>query len=340
MSHLDPPVTNTLGHTGVLGSPMANVLDLAATEPDAEASVATAPPAGMTPAGAAVGRSLLDGLASAAPVAAAQVQTPPSRPPLAFPADMPPDRPPQGTVYQSTRPVDGQPVGRGLGHLSALRIGWHTASHRALATLRTPASTSGVILGFDRNRQPVAVRMFRAEPTQVTLVGGTWAGKLLALRSLALGVSTVVLTDEPANWQHFGTIATGQADRVVVLRGEQPVHAFATAWQPALIIYDLGQVGPAAPVALASWQTRLTVLRQLSESGMPFADDCRLLMTQRLTPDEAARVGAALRLPSRRTQQLQQLPDDVVALVGQHRDRLVGIEPTAVELHLLGHPSR
>src|SRR5262249_34668032 len=149
----------------------------------------------------------------------------------------PPDRPPSGTVYRSARPVTDLPGGAPF-RLPALRVGWHSASPQALSRLRLFGTHSGLILGVDRHRQPVAVPIFGSQPTRVTLVGGAWAARLLVLRSLALGVSAVVLSAEPAVWHGLGEMATGQADRVVVLGGEQPLHAFATSWQPALVTYD------------------------------------------------------------------------------------------------------
>lgn len=246
---------------------------------------------------------------------------------------------PPGTVYGS-RPPDGGDRHPLLGKLARLRIGSHTVSLPALAKLRLSTPGTGLILGADRQQRPVSVRFFRPEPTRIALVGGAWAGMLVAFRALALGARVAVITSDPRTWHGFGERATGRNDRVAVFPAEQPLALAATAQQPVLLLYDLGLAGPNAPQQLGPWQTQMTVLRQLDQSGVPSIQDCNLVMLQRLTSTESALVGGALRLPPSSTQFLQVMADDMIALVGDGSDRYIWFSQTDVERQYAGAPRR
>ncbi|GFJ88737.1 hypothetical protein [Phytohabitans rumicis] len=248
---------------------------------------------------------------------------------------------PPGTVYDSRRPPNGGGGGReGLsGKLARLRVGSHTISRSALALLRLSSPGTGLILGADRQQKPVSVRFFRSEPTRIGLVGGAWAGQLVAFRALALGARVAVITADPRTWHGFGERATGRGDRVAVFPVEQPLALAATAQQPVLVIYDLGLAGPNAPQSLGPWQTQLTVLRQLDQTGVPSIQDCDLVMLQRLGSAESALAGAALRLPAPSTQFLQVMADDMIALVGDGADRYIWLSQTDVERQYAGAPA-
>jgi len=247
---------------------------------------------------------------------------------------------PPGTVYDSRRPPNGGGRHPLLGKLARLRIGSHTVSRSALTKLRVSSPGTGLILGADRQQRPVSVRFFRPEPTRVALVGGAWAGMLVAFRALALGARVAVITADPRTWHGFGERATGRGDRVAVFPTEQPLALAATAQQPVLLLYDLGLVGPNAPQQLGPWQTQMTVLRQLDQSGVPSIQDCNLVMLQRLGSAEAALVGGALRLPAPSTQFLQVMADDMIALVGDGSDRYIWFSQTDVERQYAGAPRR
>jgi len=226
------------------------------------------------------------------------------------------------------------------GKLPRLRIGSHVVSRSALAQMRVGSFGTGLVLGADRDRKPVSARVFRPGPTRITLVGGVWAGQLVAFRALALGARVAVVTTEPHAWQGLGEWATGRTDRVSVMTTLQPLAVAADARQPLLIIHDFGLVGAAAPQPLESWQTQLTILRQLDHPGLPAVQDCELVIMQRLGNAEAALVGRALRLPAASTQFLQVMADDMVALVGDGADRYIWLTQSDVERQYAGVPRR
>lgn len=247
---------------------------------------------------------------------------------------------PPGTVFDTRRPPEGNGHRIPSGRLTRLRIGSHTASRTALAQLRISSPGTGLILGADRQQRPVSTRFFRPTPYRSTLVGGGWAGQLVAFRALALGARVAVITAEPHAWHSFGERSTGRSDRVAILTAEQPLALPATAQQPALIIYDLGLAGARAPQPLGPWQTQLTIVRQLDQSGVSAIQDCDLVLLQRLASDEAALVSGVLRLSAQSTRFLQVMPDDMVALIGDGAQRYIWFAQTDVERQYTGAPRR
>ncbi|GAA2611573.1 hypothetical protein GCM10010399_48060 [Dactylosporangium fulvum] len=252
-------------------------------------------------------------------------------------APMPPSGPPGGTVYGNRDDErDAAPGGRQPG----LRIGWHTASLTALNPMGVRSAGTGLVLGADYNQQPVPIRLFRPEPTRVTLVGGVWAAQMLAFRALALGSQIVVMTVDPAAWHGFGDRAVGRADRVAVLHGEQPATITATAHRPVLVVHDLGTTGPSSPPAAGPWQTQLTVLRRLEEPGEPAVRSCDLVVLQRLHTTEAAVARTALQLDPQSVQRLQMLENEMLALIGGGANRYLWLHPTSAERQTMGNARR
>ncbi|MFE7869856.1 hypothetical protein ACFUYE_05845 [Micromonospora humida] len=332
----------------------------AAVPPPVAAPPVTAPPVGADAPVLGAPRARVDaeagadaaGAAAATALATADPLTRALASPLAAPESHPsaPPGPPP-----AHRPGVGDAPGRGgpSGRLPRLRIGTHAVSPAALARLSPSPLPAGLVLGADRRRAAVTIRLFRPEPTRVALVGGVWAGQLVAFRALALGARVVVLTTEPTTWAGFGPAALGRAaDRVEVRADDRPVPATGTAGQPTLIVRDLpsgaGRPGAAAshgPAAfgaapLGAWQAELTVVRRLDPGSVSVLRDSDLCVLQRLWADESAAVQQALRLPPDSGRFLQVMADDMLTLVGGGTDRHLWISQTPVEQHLLGAPRR
>jgi hypothetical protein len=323
MPQTDASSTSTVGQPATPASP-------AATAPAAR------PAAGdnlvrtvRQATGAAAGQAAAAASRAAAPAAAAKAEG------LAV-ADAGHSGPP-GASPEARR---GNGHARPSGRLARLRIGSHVVSRSALAHIRVSPANTGLILGMDRRQSPVLVRLFRPRPTRVALVGGVWAGQLVAFRALALGARAIVVTFDPYAWQGFGERATGQADRVSIITAEQPLALTGSVRQPVLVIYDQGVMGANQPQPLGPWQTQLTILRRLDQAGVSAVRDSDLVMLQRLTGPEATLAGTVLRLPAPSTQFLQVMANDVVALVGGGSDQYVWVTQTEVERQYAGAPRR
>jgi hypothetical protein len=87
-------------------------------------------------------------------------------------------------------------------------------------------------------------------------------------------------------------------------------------------------VGPAVRVGLRPWQTRLTVLRQLTAAGAHRMADVHLAILRRLTDDEAGIAVTALGMTGDTPRSLTRLPDAMVALVGGGVNSYTWLEQT------------
>ncbi|MGA8114195.1 MAG: hypothetical protein WCA46_11080, partial [Actinocatenispora sp.] len=245
-----------------------------------------------------------------------------------------------GRIRDSNQPaVPDRPLRR-IRSLRRLRIGAHGVSPAAVRQIEVPGVVSGLVLGRDSNKAPVMVRMFRDEPTRLSLIGGLWAARLLVFRALATGARVVVFTPRPTEWQGFGRWATGRDDRVAVMPGERPVTVGATATSPALLLYDVGPHGATQPPALGPWQTQLTVLRQFTSYGFASVQASNMVLLQRLATSEAHVAASVLRLDPESEALLQVLRDDMLAVLGGQADRYLWLNPTEIESQQFGAPQR
>jgi hypothetical protein len=247
---------------------------------------------------------------------------------------------PGGSVYGRSPAEGAGRRGRRSIALPRLRVGYHLASEGALAALVAPDLPTGIILGQDRDQQMVSVRLFRREPTRITLIGGTWLTRLLLMRVLALGARIAIVASQPETWHGFGQWATGRDDRVVVTPIEAPPVLSGSSQEPILVVYDGDQLSAAALPALGPWQTQLTILSQLNAYSQPLVQESTVVLMQRLAPAEARIVASALILDDRSEYLIQALRDDMVAMIGGDIDRYVWIAPTSLEQQYLGAPKR
>jgi hypothetical protein len=302
--------------------------ETAAEEPSSTAAISD-PRERMAATQRAMGRASTAGVTATAgtsfPAPVVPAPPEPVKPPRR-PADQPPDaRPPR---WGRVRLLPG------------LRIGRHIASDADLEAIRPISTSSGLVLGWGQDKQPVMVRLFRDEPTRVTLVGGTWISRVVAFRALALGARLAVFTSRPEIWRGFGSWATGTDDRVVVLAADRQLTVTATSLRPVLFLYDGELLAPTQRPDLGPWQTQLTVLRRLTTYGFPAIQESNLVALQRLDREEALAAGSVLRLRDRTSSWLQLMVDEMLAILVGGSEEYLWVEPTEVERERFGPVTR
>jgi|GEM_PF-794944 len=303
-------------------------------EPATETDRAGADPAATDQAGTDAGTE-------ARAAAAAQSVAAPQQPPFNPFQATPPERPAGGNVY-ATGTTASADAAAGLPRrpFPRLRIGSHAVNDSTLTMLRRPGVRTGLVLGVDDGARPVALRLFRPEPTRLALIGGLWAAQLAAFRSLALGARAAVFTSRPEAWQGFVHWACAYQGQIMVWRPGDQVTVPAGAPAPALLVYDEGPSGASHPPGLTAWQTQLTVLNELTSYGFATLQDADLVAAQRLTVEESTAAGSILELPRDTVGKLPMLRDDMLALLDDQGEQYLWLCPTGLEQYRLGAPRR
>ncbi|HZN70519.1 MAG TPA: hypothetical protein VFC00_02380 [Micromonosporaceae bacterium] len=244
--------------------------------------------------------------------------------------------------------------------MRGMAVTWHATPGRALGRLVATAGPAGLILGRDHSGAFVPVRLLRPEPTHVVLIGGSWAARLITFRCLGLGARVNVVSGGWSHWTGFGERAGAPGQLVLTSVGpgfdagrpaerrfassppvnEPPPDEPAGSTRPVLHVYDVGPGGPVERPQLAPWHTQLTVLPQLTVHGGPVVAEADVVLLQRLDAEEASLCEQLLRLPPDTADRLQQMHDDMLAVLAPGADNYVWFAPTPVEYEILGGPHR
>jgi type VII secretion protein EccE len=202
------------------------------------------------------------------------------------------------------------PLGRGPA-TRARWSHWHPTGTAGSLAAVMPITAGGVVLGTDSGDHPVAVPLFAADAgTRVAIVGDPLLPRLLALRALGTGARLQVVTAQPDDWTRLRRQAGLSAECMAVVRpGTQP-PSDGTRAAPWMIIDDTG-----SPAAAGSfpWQCVVTVPGDVT-AAVGALSGLDAILLQRITPDGASAVAAALGLPAASVQPLQLVPAGSVAI--------------------------
>lgn len=219
------------------------------------------------------------------------------------------------------------------------RIGLHLTSSAAFAGSELRVSGAGLMIGRNRQKLPVALRLFRAKPTQVLLVGGVRCAQLLAFRALALGARLFIHTAREQEWDAFlRRCGVGREVAAFLPPGASPPVP-GTLAQPHLVIVDVGPTMEPAPGAGAPWRATLVVREDLASWDVGLLQHSDLVVLQRLTESEAAVAASGLSLPEAQTW-LSRIHPEMVAVISRARLQWVLLGPTATEQSLMGSVAR
>jgi hypothetical protein len=209
-----------------------------------------------------------------------------------------------------------------------------------LAGLSVEAGHAALILGRDQTGSPVAMQLFRPQPTVVTFVGGWWAARVLLFRCLGMGVQVAVRAAAglatTAQWTELDAAAGGTGQRVWPMPGD------ALSWQPSevtrllLHLYDTGPSGPPVRPVLGGWQTQLTLLPQATPAGAWAIADSDIVLAQRMQWEEAVVLATALGLGEPTVALLTSLESDMIAVCARGMNTYAWLMPTSVERRLFG----
>ncbi|MEV8454235.1 hypothetical protein AB0467_16080 [Streptomyces sp. NPDC052095] len=229
------------------------------------------------------------------------------------------------------------PSGRGL---RGPRHAGHTLAAEHLGALSLPVGDDGVIIGTDAEGHAQMIGFHRPAPYDVLLVGGLWTAQVLALRAAATGARVAVETGRSGAWTALAQ-AAGVGLACVSLHdvGRVPPTG-ATVGSPVVVVRDCGMRPPRGRVVSSPWQSVLTLLPYLSPVAPRLMRTSTLVGVQRVSPEEADRIGGILGLSRIESEALPTLSDGVTLWVAGGERHWVRTDATEVETQLLGDARR
>ncbi|MEU9001926.1 hypothetical protein [Streptomyces sp. NPDC048551] len=216
----------------------------------------------------------------------------------------------------------------------------HVVAAADLDGLALPIGDDGVVIGVDAEGRPAVLGVNRPTPYEVTLIGGLWTAQVLALRAAATGARVAVETGRGQVWSALAQ-AAGGGQQCVTLHdvGRVPPQG-ASAGSPVLVIRDCGMRPPRGRVVAGPWQSVLTLLPYLSPTAPRLLRNSSLVGVQRVSPDEAERIGALMALPGAAVESLPTLGDGVTLWCTRRDRKFVMTRGTETETGLLGAARR
>lgn len=216
----------------------------------------------------------------------------------------------------------------------------HTVRLDQLASLALPVGDDGVVIGVDGEGRPAVIGINRPTPYDITLIGGLWTAQVLALRAAATGARIVVETGRAQAWTKLAQAAGGGPPCISLHEvGRVPAQG-ASAGSPVVLVRDCGMRPPRGRVVSGPWQSTVTLLPYLSPVATGLMEKASLVGVQRVSPDEAERIGRLMCLPPGETRTLSTLKDGVTLWCTRRDRRFVMTEATDAESGLLGSARR
>lgn len=227
----------------------------------------------------------------------------------------------------------------GFGLIGPLH-GRHALPADQVDALTLPIGDDGVVIGVDAEGRPATLGVSRPTPYDILFIGGLWTAQVIALRAAATGARVTVETGRAGAWaQLVQALGVGQSGMAVYDVGRVPPQG-ASAGSPVLVVRDCGMRPPRGRVVAGAWQSVLTVLPYLSPVAPRLVRQARLVGVQRVSPDEAVRLGPLLGLPGGDVESLPTLADGVTLWCADHDRQYVMTRATDAETGLLGAARR
>ncbi|GAA3386905.1 hypothetical protein GCM10020369_27360 [Cryptosporangium minutisporangium] len=200
-------------------------------------------------------------------------------------------------------------------------------------TLPLRVGGDGTVLGVDPHGAPLAVRLFRAAPTRIVLVGSPRCAQLTAFRTLASGAQVVVGTARPQTWAPL--VGAAPPGTVAVRPADAPPLASGRRTRPLLHIDDAPPYDTPPELPAGRWTTVVTLREALTHREAELVEHADLVLLQPLVQTEAEVLASALRVPGI-DQRLARLPADVLTVADRRGVRWGRLSVTPIEHHSFG----
>ena len=229
---------------------------------------------------------------------------------------------------------------RRMAGLTGPRRSGHAVAADQLAAMALPLGDDGVVVGTDQEGRPQLAALVHPDPYEAVLVGGLWTAQVLALRLAGTGARVAIETGRAQVWTPLVQAAGGGQECMAVYDvGRVPALGPGVS-SPVVVVRDCGVRPPRGRVTAAPWQSVLTLLPYLGPSAPRLLRQAALVGVQRVSPEEARKIGRLMQIPDQEVAALSTLGDGVT-LWCTRRDRQYALtRPTEAESGLLGAARR
>lgn len=188
--------------------------------------------------------------------------------------------------------------------------------------LDIPNGPAGLVVGYEAPGVPAVVRLFRARPTAVAVIGSEPVGRLLVAQALAAGAQVAIQTDRPAYWAVLREVCPPRAALTTQPPGA-PTPPPGTPHRPSLVVDDVAAGAQVPHREGGRWQAVVALHGQLVPNLVPSLRGYDLVVTHRLAREVVEQVRAATDLSAGDARWLPEMPEQVVALISQGSPRFV-----------------
>jgi hypothetical protein len=191
---------------------------------------------------------------------------------------------------------------------------------------------SGLLLGRGAGG-PVALRLFRPEPTRLYLAVPEYMRWLIAFRAMCLGAHLSVIARDHREWLTLADTVRSCGGTIDLLRTTDNVPGQGRPFRPSLIIDDMDAIQPT--YRLGPWQALAHIGDPSTSKAVSELRNSDVVMVSSLDGRTGENLRRAYALPASQVKAASDLSESEVALATVRRIARVNVPPSPMEYRLL-----
>ncbi|RRD46195.1 hypothetical protein [Tessaracoccus sp. OH4464_COT-324] len=191
---------------------------------------------------------------------------------------------------------------------------------------------SGLLLGRGPGG-PVALRLFRKEPTRLYLAVPEYMRWLIAFRAVCIGAHLSVVSSDHRQWLALAETVRSCGGTIDLLRDLEDVPGQGRPFRPSLILDDDEAVGPTH--RLGAWQAVARIGDPTSSGAVGELRNSEVAIVTPLDGKTGENLRRAYALPASQVKAASDLMETEVVLASARRLARVVIPPSPTEYRLL-----